>query len=350
MQSNSRWLDILKTIVFASIGIGILYLLYRSQQAEYMTYCAENGVSDEDCSLLDKIWQDFRSVNYLWIGVVLICYIISNISRAIRWQMLIQPLGHQVRFGNAFFTIMLGYFTNLGIPRLGEFVRAATMSRYEKIPVEKLMGTVVVDRIFDAVTMLTMIGVALLLEFDTLWSYFTANFDGAAKLNSLTNTYLLWLLMGLGILFFFVVYFFRAFWMSTQLGQRLIGMIKGFLEGIQSIRGIDRPVWFVAHSINIWFMYFLMTYLAFFAFEPTAQLSAITGLMTFLFGAFGIVLPSPGGVGAYQFFVQECLTIYGIEGTDAFSFANILFFSIQIGANVLLGLVALVMLPLLNRK
>lgn len=350
MNSKAAWINLFKALFFASIGIGILYLLFRSQQAEYELYCAEQGVSEASCSLLDKIWTDFKSVKYGWLLVVLGCYILSNISRATRWRMLLRPLGYEVRFWNAFFTVMIGYFVNLGVPRLGEFVRAASMSRYEKIPVEKLMGTIVTDRLIDAATMISMIGIALLLEFDTLWSYWTSNFDSSEKLQSFGNSYLLWGLIGCGLLLLSVLYFFRNFWMNTFLGKKLVALSTGFLEGIQSARKVRRPIPLLLHSINIWLMYFLMTYFAFSSFEPTEHLSAVTGLMTFLFGAFGIVLPSPGGVGAYQFFVQECLTIYGVEGRDAFSFANILFFAIQLGANVLLGLIALIALPIINRK
>ena len=133
MQINKSLLNILKAIAFASIGFFILFLLYRSQNAEYQTFCANEGIPSEDCSLLNKVIDDFRSVNYLWILIILLCYTISNFSRAARWLQLIRPLGYQPRFWNAFFTVMLGYFANLGIPRIGEVVRGASMSRAMKI-------------------------------------------------------------------------------------------------------------------------------------------------------------------------------------------------------------------------
>ena len=76
----------------------------------------------------------------------------------------------------------------------------------------------------------------------------------------------------------------------------------------------------------------------------------MVGLMVFLFGALGIVVPTPGGMGAYQSLVTAALSIYGVDSSDGFSFSNMVFFAIQIGANVLLGVIALILLPIYNRK
>ncbi|MEL6719260.1 MAG: lysylphosphatidylglycerol synthase transmembrane domain-containing protein [Bacteroidota bacterium] len=350
MQTKKLITNILKAILFAGIGITILYLLYRGQNAEYQLFCEENGIPESDCSLLQKIWNDFQSVNYLWIFIIIGLYTISNFSRAARWLMLIRPLGHQAGFWNAFFTIMLGYFTNLGIPRIGEFIRAASMSRYENIPTEKLVGTIVIGRVFDFIMLFTAMGLAFLLEFDTLWNYLVTHFDLSAKFGGLLSGWFIGGGVGILVLGVVLFYVFRERIKSLSIYQKIVEILKGFADGIQSVRKLERPWLFLFHTVNIWVMYFLMTYLAFFSFAPTAHLSPVAGLMIFIFGAFGFVIPAPGGMGAYQFFVTEGLAIYNIDGNDAFSFANILFFSLQIGSNVLLGLISLVALPLINRK
>ena len=122
----------------------------------------------------------------------------SNVSRAIRWQMLLKSLGKPVRFINSFLATMLGYFANLGLPRLGEVLRPLSMSKYEKIPVEKVLGTVVVDRTMDVIFLLMIVSLAFLLEFDTLWGYLNENMasDGGGGL--LTNPIVLGIL-GLGL-------------------------------------------------------------------------------------------------------------------------------------------------------
>lgn len=337
----------LKFLLFLSIGGGILYLVYQKQESSYQAQCALDGIPAESCSLLLKVLEDFARADWFWIVIVLLAFIISNFSRAARWNMLLRPLGYQPTFRNAFWTIMLGYFANLGLPRMGEVVRAGAMARYERIPVEKVMGTVVVDRIADAISLLILIGLAFLLEFDRLWSALAANMSPES---SGSSWWLMALIMGLGGSCAVLFWIFRDRLRNYAIVDKLLSILSGFLEGIKTVRSLKNPWMFVFHSVVIWLMYFLMTYLCFFAFAPTAHLTASAGLLVFIFGAFGIVIPSPGGMGTYHFLVMEALAIYDISRIEAFSFANICFFSIQIFCNILLGIVAILLLPQLNRR
>lgn len=346
MEIRQIVVNTFKALLFAGIGFSILYLLYNKQNADYQVYCREEGISVTDCNLLKKIWSDFKSVNFFWIGMVFIAFGISNISRTLRWQMLLRALGYQTRFINGFLTIMLGYFANLGFPRIGEVIRAGTLSRYEKIPVEKTIGTVVVDRMMDLLLLLFVIGLAFIFAFNTLWSYLSENARFNVNASSLNK---LFLVLGIGILVIVGIWLLRKQIMSSKFGQKIGNLLKGFLEGIQTIRKLDRPFLFVLHSLNIWLMYYLMTYLAFFSFVPTSHLTPVVGLMVMVFGALGVALPSPGGMGAYQGLVMVALGIYGVAQSNGFSFANILFFSVQIGCNVIFGIIALIFLPIINR-
>ena len=75
----------------------------------------------------------------------------------------------------------------------------------------------------------------------------------------------------------------------------------------------------------------------------------MVALIVFVFGAWGIVVPAPGGMGTYHFMTQTALMMYGVSGEDGFSWANIAFFSIQLGVNIFVGIIALISLPLINR-
>jgi hypothetical protein len=96
-------------------------------------------------------------------------------------------------------------------------------------------------------------------------------------------------------------------------------------------------------------MYYLLNYVCFFAFEPTSNLSPLVGLVTFVFGGWGIVIPTPGGMGSYHFLVQVALGIYGVSSPDSFSYAMIAFITVQIGASAIFGLISLLVLPFLNQ-
>lgn len=340
--------NILKFLVFLSVGLVILYWVYQKQNAAYQAECDLRGIPAADCSLLQKVLTDFASADLFWLFMVLVFFTISNLSRASRWNMLLQRLGFQPRLINAFLTVILGYFANLGLPRVGEVVRAGTMARYEKIPVEKVMGTVVVDRVIDVISILIATALALILEFDTLWAFLEENNSMGEKIRA--NSSLLLLLGGLGISGLILLFSLRKRLRATKVYQKIEGILLGFVEGLQTIRKLDRPWIFVLHSINIWVMYFLMTYVCFFAFEPTAHLSATVALVVFVFGGWGIVIPSPGGMGTYHFLATTALGFYGIAGDDGFSWSNISFFTIQIGCNITIGLLALILLPIINRE
>ncbi len=339
--------NILKFFLFLGIGLGILFLVYRSQNAAYQEECALKGIPAEDCSLLRKVIVDFQEANYFWVLMVLVAFMFSNVSRAIRWNMLLRPMGYTPRFINALLTTVLGYFANLGLPRLGEVVRGASLSQHEKIPLEKVMGTIVVDRIIDVFSILLVTGLALLLEFDTILQFIDekADFGKLANLGNLMAVAAVIGLAGMGL-----IYIFRKPLSKTVLYQKIRNLALGFWEGLQTVRQLDRPWLFLFHSINIWFMYYMMTYLCFFAFGPTAGLPAVAALTVFVFGGWGVVIPSPGGMGTYHFLAQTALMMYGISGEDGFSWANIAFFSIQLGCNVLVGILALIFLPVINRN
>jgi glycosyltransferase 2 family protein len=334
----------LKFLFFLSIGLGILYFVFQKQQVAYQQECQLKHIASEDCSLWRKILDDFLHINYFWIAATLACFAFSNFSRAKRWLMLIRPLGYKPSLGNAFWTINLGYFANLGLPRIGEVVRAGSMASAEKIPVEKLLGTIVVDRTIDVLSLLIAVGLAFCLEFNTLWTYLNANMaKGSLFQNPIVQVLLA---MGLVALVFFLL--FRKKILALGFVKKIIEKALGFWQGIKAIKDVEQPFWFFIHSLNIWLMYYLMAYFCFFAYAPTAHLGTMAALMVFVFGAFGVLIPSPGGMGTYHALVIAALSLYNIKGDEAFSFANIFFFSVNIFFCIVLGVIALIWLG--NRK
>ena len=338
----------LKFLLFLSVGLVILYLVYLKADSAYQADCIDKQIAPEDCSLVQKVIEDFAGANYFWILLTLVLYTISNVSRAIRWRMLITPLGYSPRLINCFLTVVFGYFANLGLPRMGEIMRAGLLSQYEKISVEKVVGTIVVSRIVDVISLLTMTALAFFFAFDKIAPFFQKYLNLEDKI-SWNSTFILFLVVGI-ILGVLLIYLFRERLLKTRLVLKIKALMFGFWDGLQTIRRLDRPFLFIFHSINIWVMYYLMIYFCFFAYEPTEHLSAVAGLVIFVLGGWGMVVPSPGGMGTYHFMVQTGLAMYGISWDVGFSFANIAFFSIQLGANVFLGILALILLPALNKK
>ena len=342
----SRMRNVLKFLVFIGLGFGILYLLYQNQQAAYAAECVVKGIPAEECSLVDKVINDFRGAHFGWLLLTIAAYCVSNLSRALRWNQLLAPFGHQPRLINSFLALNLGYFANLGFPRLGEIAGPAALAKYEELKLERVMGTVVLGRVIDVISILLLSALALWLASDQLLGWLNENVDLTRFVG------LQWLLSGIvtvGVVVLALAWFQRDRIAETKVGGKVVDILKGFAEGLQSILKLDRPVVFVLHSINIWLMYFLMTLFTTYAFAPTAAIGPEGALVTFVAGGWGIVIPSPGGMGTYHFLAQSALGLYGVPGEDGFSWANISFFAIQIGANVLIGLLALLLLPRINR-
>src|SRR5580704_11832545 len=94
----------------------------------------------------------------------------SHWLRALRWRQLIEPMGYEPSRINCFLGVMIGYFVNLGAPRLGEVVKCTILARYEKVPADKLVGTIVAERAFDAVRLVLVFRLPLIFQYDVIHS------------------------------------------------------------------------------------------------------------------------------------------------------------------------------------
>lgn len=348
---NSKIKSGLKTVVFAFLGMFILYQVYLSQAKSYQSECALKGIAESDCSLIDKVLSDMNNANLWWIGLSVVLFMISNIIRSWRWQALLKPLGYEVKMYNAFFAIMIGYISNLAIPRIGEIIRAGTIAKYEDIPTEKAMGTVVTDRLVDTISLLLMIVIAIVLEYEMIINYFTKNSSFATKINGIISSpifYIVIVVLAASSLWIFVNR--KMISEKNAFFGKLYKLVGGLIDGVMSIFKLENPILFIFQSIAIWALYFTMSYVCMFAFEPTSNLGPVAGLVVFIFGGLGMVFPSPGGMGSYHFLIGESLGFYGVSGADGFSFANIIFMAISIFTNIFFGIMAFVLLPILNRK
>ena len=332
-------------ILFTGVGVLILILVYRSQNAAYIADCALKGIPDSECSLFEKLKSDFASVNYWWILAIVLAFILSNVLRAHRWLLLIKTLGTNGKLSNAFFTIMVGYFANMGLPRVGEVVRAGLFAKYEKIGPEKVMGTIVVDRILDLLSLLFAILLALVLQGNVLFAFFKDKFH-----DSVFGKGWIYILFGLFIFGIYMLYRYRRIIKRWNLYMRIHHLVEGFRDGLRSLRRVEKPWVLLFDTVLIWLMYYLMMFLCFMSFQPTEHLGAMAGLMVFVFGGLGVVFPSPGGMGTFHAMVITALAIYGIHGDDAFSFANIQYFSVQLLGCMLIGIIGLIVLPIINKK
>lgn len=351
--------SVLKFVAFLAVGLAILYFVYVNQASGYQLECQCKTGAPCEITLFQKIMNDFKGTNPFWLVMILLAFMVSNISRALRWNQLIEPLGYKPKIFNTFFATMVGYMVNLALPRAGEIAKPATVTQYEKIPLEKLVGTIVVDRAFDVLMLLVVTGLTFLLQFTHLYNFLFGEGQPSAEClhpiaeNSSSFT-IPWLLLlqigiGIGVLVCIVIAVKWKTLKETAIAKKIITLINSFIDGVKTVLQLKNPLLFFVHTMIIWIMYYLMLYFCFFAYAPTTGLSPLAALLAFTFGTFGMVIPSPGGMGTYQIAVTAALVIYGVAEADAFAFSNIMFFTITLFGNVFFGLLAYIVLPIYNR-
>ena len=270
---------------------------------------------------------------------------LAFISRGLRWIILLENLGYRAKPLNSVYAVSIGYFTNLAIPRAGEVTRCTSLSQSENIPVNKLFGTIILERTIDFIILASLICFTFLVEFDAFSQFFTNLF--ADKEEAPSNLGFFAIAIFSTLLMFFLV--FKNKLKQTAIYQKIAGFLQGVADGFKSIKGIQNKWAFWGHTLFIWLMYYLMTYVCFFAIESTQLLSPIDGLFIMVVGGLGMVAPVQGGIGAYHLVVKIGLMILGVSADAALLFATVVH-TCQTLMTLFVGSISLLMLFLSKRK
>lgn len=300
---KEKILKILKIVAFIGVGVLLFWLVYRKQD-------------------IKSIKESLMQANYWWLIFSMFLGVLSHLSRGLRWRLLLEPIGYKPRNKTLFYSVMIMYLSNLAIPRSGEIVRCSYVSRYEKIPFTTLLGTVVTERIIDVIILLILTLVVVITQFSVLSDFITTNEAAQKIIGTLSNSVgILITLFVLGIVFLILLFVYRKKIAQTKIYKKLQKLIEDFIAGIKSVATLEKKWLFIGHSLFIWIMYFIMIYVAFFAFDFTSHFGIMVGLTAFVMSAYGIVFPSPGGIGTWHFMVIETLFIYGLGRTEGSAFA-----------------------------
>jgi glycosyltransferase 2 family protein len=272
------------------------------------------------------VLQEILKAKVGWVLFSLCISVIALFSRAYRWKLLIEPLGYQPTLRNTIYCVMVGYLANLAFPRLGEVTRCGSLSTAEDIPFNKLLGTVVVERIIDVISLLVCITVVAIIEFNRLGNFLSKNLADPflAKLNTITSTTkgIFILFAGLILVIAFVILFVR--YSKNKSGAKWAALVGGFVKGLVSIKDLRNPWLFVFHSVFIWVLYYLSVYVCLFALPFTSHLGAAAALFLLVAGGIGMSAPVQGGIGAYHLLVSQGLLLYGVTLVNGLSFATLL--------------------------
>ncbi len=294
----------MKYLVFLGVGGTLFYMAFRNTEFE-------------------KLMGDLQRARYEYVIAGMVMGYLAFVSRGMRWRYLIEPMGFKVNTWHSIHAISLGYFTNALIPRAGELARCTSLNQMDKIPVNRLFGTVIVERIIDLIMMASLAMLTLVLEYDNIMAFFKTTMNADVGQDQDSG---LWWKLTLAIVVFgglLVFYFFRGRFREHPVYGKVKDFWLGIKDGLKSFKRIEHKVPFILHTLFIWNMYFWMSYIVVFALPSTSGIDPSSGLFVVIVGALGILAPSPGGIGTFHYFAMVGMGIIGIAKADALSFATL---------------------------
>ena len=307
--------------IFLPISVGIFCIYYSFRDINFSDFT-----------------KYFYEINYLWVFVGIFLGALSHISRSYRWKFLLNPLGYKIRFVNSLLSVFSAYLINYTIPRAGDIARATMISKYEKIPLEKTLGTIAAERAVDVICILTIICVGLIVEFKRLSEKLILLLEKREL-----STILLY--MGSFLLLLFIIY---AIVKKTKYYKSISNFLKGVIEGLVVVFTMKQRNAFIFHSIFIWLMYILMFWATSKAFTELHELTFFQLMISFTLAALSVMF-SNGGIGIYPLAVEETLGWYSIQSTTGLAFGWVSWIS-QTMMVVIFGGLSLFVLPFINRN
>lgn len=315
---------VLQYIIFLGLGIGIVYYMFHTMKPE------------DKAAMFDSIKQ-----TRVWIIIpVLISGFLSHWFRALRWKLMLKPLNIVPTTTNTTLAILIGYLVNLLVPRMGEVAKCTVLAKYEHVPADKMVGTVVAERAFDVLILGIITLAAFGLQAEVIGTFVN---DKILSAFAAKTTLIVMAITGLVFFILFLGYVARKY-KHSKIGR----LINGLMDGVKSIWLLKDRGQFIGYTVLIWGMYYLQVMMGFWCLPATEHLGWLAGLVVLVFGSVGMIA-TPGGLGAYPALLALILGYYGISDGDGKALGWVAW-SAQAIILFVLGIIALIILPIYNRK
>lgn len=295
-MENSKKSSPLKTFLTIAISLGIaaLFMWFALKGMEFK-----------------KIAGYFAKANYFWVFVAAVFGLLAYWFRAVRWNLLLEPMGYKISNSNALWTISFGYLMNLTIPRSGELARSTALYGVENVPVEKSFGTIILERVVDLVCMLGFLGLTFIFKYNAILSFYKYVTEEKKKTIKFEPNFFERFIMKFGVTDFDAFYFYlKIFIVFIVLiviiylylfkKEKLIKFAKGVFEGLKTIFMLKQKAKFILLSLAIWVSYYLAAYLVCFALPETSDFTIADGFFIIVVGTLGMMVPASGGIGAFH--------------------------------------------------
>jgi len=297
---------IIQLLIF--LGLGVFFIWFSVKDFK-----------PEDVEIIKSSLLGILNAKSIFLIVLsMLSGMLAHFFRALRNILLIDPLGYRVRKTTAFYSVMTCYLANLAIPRLGEVLRCTLLQRYDQVPFQKSLGTVVADRMFDLLIFAFLFILILFLNSELISSLgvkeqFALWIGGKWSMIWEMKIAIVFILL---ILTVGLVYYLRRKKKSGKKQSKIAAFIKkivlGLWQGLISVKDLKHPYLFVIYTIAIWVCYYFGTYFCISAFDFLQHLSPMPPFIILVVGAIGFMI-AQGGLGAYPLFVAGILLLYNID-------------------------------------
>ena len=307
-------------------------------------------VRDIDKAQWEHIKNSLAQARHWLIVPAFILLFIAHYSRALRWKILMEPLGYRPSTFNTFAAVMIGYLVNAGVPRLGEVVKCTLLARYEKVRADRLVGTIVMERAVDVVCLLVVFIAALVFQGGIIGEHVSAKFSSIFKdQTGHTSMTKVAAVIGGIVVLVLIIYFLLKRFGHIDAVAKIKEVLRGILHGLSSIRFIQHKGWFLFHTILIWVLYLTATTVGIFALRETAHLGFGGGLTTLAVGSVGMII-TPGGIGAYALLVAKLMGWYDLDEKTIGNALGWLLWSVQTLIIIIGGVTFFALLSHHNKK
>ena len=272
-------------------------------------------------------WLDvskaLAQANYWWVGLSMLAGWLAILVRAQRWRIIIEPLNYRPSLKNTYDAVMLTYLANFALPRMGEVVRCGALRKTEKIPFDTLLGTVVLERVFDVFCLLIIVVSVVFLRLET-FGVFMYDKIWYPLMEKTSGSFSRWLLIAAvaGVIGLLLIIVFRKRLLKISWVQKIAKLFSGLIDGLKAGFRLKKHNQFFAYTLLLWLLYFMQSYTIMKAMPETNGLFLADALFLMVVGSFGWVMPVQGGMGAFHFMVSTALMVmYGIDAgmSDAFA-------------------------------
>jgi uncharacterized protein (TIRG00374 family) len=310
----------------------------------FLVWWSIHQIPDDEFS---KFKQSLRTANYWMIVPVFLILSASHIIRALRWKLLMEPMGYNPSLANTFFAVMIGYLANFAFPRLGEVLKCSILAKYEGVPVEKNVGIIVAERAFDVICLLGVFVLALILQYDVVIAAYKKVQEYTSSVKSDGSNIGFYIKIGLLVLIVAFVGWIIVAKKWNQFIDKIKSIVKGVGEGLTSALKLKQKNLFILYSISIWILYIAGTWIGLFATAGT-EVGFSVAVSCLAFASIGMIL-TPGGIGAYAFLLAKVLEINNVPFALGFANGTLQWFA-QFIIILVVGFICVILIPIYNKK